>query len=77
LSPSTPQDGHAPEIAVHVLKDGAPFAAGCGSHLLREPGVYRVRVDLTPHHLTAFMGDQAGSLLRSYPWLYSGAFRLR
>ena len=77
LAAESPQDGNVPTIAVHVLKDGAPFAEGCGAHALTEPGVYRVRVDITPTHLTAFLGDQAASLIRAYPWLYSGAFRIR
>ncbi len=77
LAAESPQDGNVPTITVHVLKDGAPFAEGCGAHALTEPGVYRVRVDITPTHLTGFLGDQAASLVRAYPWLYSGAFRIR
>ena len=77
LAADTPQDGHAPTITVHVLRDGAPFAEGCGAHTLTAPGVYRVRVDIVPTHLTAFLGDQAPALVRSYPWLYTGAFRVR
>jgi hypothetical protein len=77
LSTDTPQDGNAPTITVHVLKDGAPFAQGCGAHTLAERGVYRVRVDIVPAHLTTFLGDQAATLVRPYPWLYTGAFRVR
>jgi hypothetical protein len=77
LAADTPQDGNAPDVTVHVLRDGQPFAEGCGAHVLAEPGVYRVRVDIVPTHLTAFLGDQAPALVHRYPWLYTGAFRVR
>ncbi len=75
LSPDTPQDGNAPEITTLVFKDGAPFAEGCGDYVLDSPGVYRVRVDIVPHHLSAVLGS-AQQLVHSYPWLYSNAFRI-
>jgi hypothetical protein len=75
LAATSPRDGDPPEISVVVLKDGAPWRDGCGTFPMAEPGVYRVRVDIVPHHLVGFLDDQAEALVRPYPWLYSGAFR--
>jgi hypothetical protein len=74
LAPESPRDGAEPEISVSVLKDGEPWQEGCGAFPVVEPGVYRVRVDIVPHHLTGFLDDQQ-QLVRPFPWLYSGAFR--
>lgn len=75
LAATTPQDGNAPEIVATIFKDGAIWAEGCGEHVVTDPGVYRVRVDITPHHLSAYLDDQQW-LVRAYPWIYSNAFRL-
>ncbi len=77
LSPDTPQDGNAPEIRVRVLRDGQPFAEGCGSVPIAEAGVYRVVVDMVPHHLRGFLDVPTEGFVHAMPWLYSGAFRLR
>ena len=76
LAPATPQDGLQPEITAIVYRDGAPWQTGCGTFPVTEPGVYRVRVDIVPHHLTTFLDDQAEAFVRPYPWLYSNAFRI-
>lgn len=75
LAPASPRDGDAPEITVHVLRDGEPWQEGCGAFPVTEPGVYRVRVDIVPHHLSGFLDDQT-ALIRSFPWLYSNALRI-
>lgn len=75
LAPTSPRSGGAPEIRTLILKDGAPFAEGCGLHTLADPGVYRVRVDITPHHLSGFLGTEQ-QLIHGWPWLYSNAFRV-
>lgn len=76
LAATTPQSGDPPEITATVFKDGQPWQEGCGSFPVTEAGVYRVRVDIVPHHLVGFLDDQAGALVREYPWLYSNSFRL-
>ncbi|MEN9785968.1 MAG: hypothetical protein RLZZ299_1232 [Pseudomonadota bacterium] len=77
LSPDTPQDGDAPEIRVRVLRDGQPFGEGCGTFPIAEAGVYRVAVDIVPHHLRGFLDVPTQDFVHAMPWLYSGAFRLR
>jgi hypothetical protein len=76
LAPQSPRDGDDPEITVTVFKDGAPWKDGCGAYPVTERGVYRVRVDIVPHHLTGFLDDQAEALVHGYPWLYSNALRI-
>lgn len=75
LAPESPRDGAAPEIDVAVFKDGAVWQEGCGEFAVTEPGVYRVRVEIVPTHLSGFLDDQV-ALIRRFPWLYSNAFRL-
>jgi hypothetical protein len=76
LAPTSPTDGSEPEIAVVVLKDGEPWADGCGEFPVTEPGVYRVRVDIVPHHLAGFLLEQSEAFVHDYPWLYSNSFRI-
>lgn len=76
LAASSPREGDAPEITATVFKDGAVWATGCGRHAVTEPGVYRVRVDIVPHHLAGFLGAEADTLVRAHPWLYSNALRI-
>ncbi len=75
LAATSPQDGDEPEITATVYRDGVAWQTGCGSFAVTEPGVYRVRVDIVPHHLAGFLDDQT-ALIRSYPWLYSNAIRV-
>ncbi len=76
LAPGVPRGEDAPEVAVEVLRDGQPFATGCGDHAISEPGAYRVQVEMVPHHLRPFLGADPDRWMRSYPWIYSNAIRV-
>ena len=76
LDPESPQGLEAPEIRVRVIKDGLNWAEDCGAHELTEPGVYRVVVDITPYHLSEFLGDDPSPWMHPTPWIYSNAIRL-
>ncbi|MFZ5478027.1 MAG: hypothetical protein ACOZNI_14730 [Myxococcota bacterium] len=76
LAADSPRDGEDPDVDVVVLKDGVEWQRGCGAWSVTEPGVYRVRVDIVPHHLAGFLDDRAEALVHAYPWLYGNAFRL-
>jgi hypothetical protein len=76
LAADSPTDTTAPTVTATVFRDGEPWQTGCGSYAVTEPGVYRVRVDIVPSHLTTFLGDQADVLVHAYPWVYSQAFRI-
>ncbi len=76
LAATSPRMGPDPTIRVTVFKDGAEWQTGCGSFPATEPGVYRVRANIVPTHLTGFLDDQASALIHDYPWLYSNSFRL-
>jgi hypothetical protein len=71
LSSSSPRGLQNPEITTHVIKNGAPWQTGCGEFQTDGPGVYRVRVDILPWHLTDFLGEEPDTWLHSYPWVYS------
>ena len=75
LHPESPRGPDAPEIAVRLLRDGQEVATSCGDHAV-EPGVYRVEVDMVPHHLRPFLGDVADVWIQSYPWLLTNAIRV-
>lgn len=75
LASGSPRGDDDPEITVKVFKDGALWQEGCGTWPTT-PGVYRVRVDMTPHHLAPFLGSEPAPYLKPYPWLYSGAVRV-
>lgn len=77
LAADTPQDGSMPEITVTVFKDGQAWAEGCGDYVLADPGVYRVRADILPLHLQGFLDASTAGLMKRFPWLYSGAFRVQ
>lgn len=74
LADESPYGPRAPEISVIVYRDGEPWQTSCGTWDV-EPGVYRARVDITPWHLEPFLSG-ATHLLKSYPWVYSGAIRV-
>jgi len=77
LSPSSPRDGEGtPEISAVVFRDGAAWQEGCGDFQVTEPGVYRARVDIVPHHLTGFLPEDPTPYLRQMPWVYTGAIRI-
>ena len=76
LAPTSPTNLDTPEITVEIFRDSALWQTGCGEYVLSEPGVYRVRVSIVPWHLRDMMGTVADTLIHSYPWLYSNAFRV-
>ncbi len=76
LHRGSPRGLDEPEIEVIVFKDGAEWARGCGDHATDGPGVYRVRVDITPRHLAPFLGEAPEPYYRPFPWVYSNALRV-
>ncbi len=76
LHPESPRGLEAPEVSVRLLKDGEVVATECGEHAV-EPGVYRVEVDIVPHHLRPFLGDVAERWVKTYPWILSNAIRVQ
>ncbi len=77
LHPDSPRGLEDPEVEAVIFKDGVAWARGCGDHPTDGPGAYRVRIDLTPHHLLPFLGEDPEPWLRPFPWVYSNAFRVR
>jgi hypothetical protein len=77
LSPQSPQDGGAAEVLTTVFKDGAVWAESCGVHETDGPGAYRVRHDIVPFHLRAFLGSDPDPWLRAWPWVYTNAIRVQ
>lgn len=75
LHPDSPRGPDEPTITVRLLRDGLPFAEGCGEHEVT-PGVYRVEVDIVPHHLRPFLGEVADTWIKPYPWIRSNAIRV-
>lgn len=75
LHPESPRGLDDPTLTVRLLRDGAPFAEGCGVHAV-EPGVYRVEVDMVPHHLRPFLGEVADRWITTLPWIRSNAIRV-
>ena len=76
LAETFPQGPDAPDIVVGILKNGTLWQSGCGTFPTDGPGVYRVQVDLTTHHLTPFLGDEPERFLRPFPWILSNAIRV-
>ena len=76
LSASSPTNTTAPDIQATVYRDGAVWAEGCGEHTASETGSYRLRVDITPHHLKDFLGTTPDDWLHSYPWVYTNPIRV-
>ena len=77
LSVSSPHGLEAPELTATIFKDGAAWATGCGDHPTDGPGVYRVRIDMIPRHLTDFLGADPAPWMRPFPWIYSNAIRVQ
>ena len=75
LHPSSPRGPLEPKFHITLFRDGQPVHDGCGEVEVG-PGVYRVRVDITPHHLMPFLGSDPARWVRRYPWLYSNALRV-
>jgi hypothetical protein len=76
LHPFSPRGLEEPVVEAVVFKDGAEWARGCGEHRTDGSGAYRVRIDVTPHHLLPFLGDEPEPWLRPFPWVYSNALRV-
>jgi hypothetical protein len=79
LSANSPRGELAPEITVTTYKDGEVWQTGCDDGLgfpISEDGAYYVQVDITPHHLTPFLGDEPEVFLRPFPWVQTGAIRV-
>jgi len=77
LAAGSPKGEEAPETRVTILRDGAPWQTGCGDHPTDGAGVYRVQVELVPHHLRRFLADEAEEWMVPYPWIYSQAIRVQ
>lgn len=77
LAPSSPRLGPPPELTITVFRNGQEWATGCGQHTVEEHGIYRVSVDMLPHHLAGFLGEDPDAWLRRYPWLLSNPIALR
>lgn len=71
LSTASPQGAAAPDIEATIYKDGSAWRSGCGEFSVEEPGVYRVRIDITPWHLEDFLGAEPEPWLTPRPWIYT------
>ena len=76
ISAASPKNTDQPEIKATLYKDGIAWAEGCGEHYLTEPGSYRLRVDMIPHHLRDFLGTTPNEWLHSYPWVLTNHIRV-
>ena len=76
LAPTSPTNMASPDITARILRDGAPWATGCGSHVLADAGIYRVVFDITPTHLEDFLGEDPAPFLHTYPWIYANPIRV-
>lgn len=74
LADGSPYGSEAPAISATITRDGETVAEGCGRYPV-DAGVWRVRFDITPHHLAPFLPGQEG-WIRTLPWVYTGAFRV-
>jgi len=77
VAATSPHGLEASEVTATVFKNGEVFATGCGEHATDGPGGYRVEIDLTPYHLTAFLGDDPTPYLRPFPWVLSNGIRVQ
>jgi hypothetical protein len=77
LSDASPTNLEAPQITATIFKNGAPWSTGCSRTATDGPGVYRVRVDIVPYHLTDSLGEDPDTWLHSYPWVYSNPIRVQ
>ncbi|MBW1878745.1 MAG: hypothetical protein JRJ84_10325 [Deltaproteobacteria bacterium] len=76
LSATSPRGTEAPEMAVILYRDGVPWQTECGAFEVDGPATYRVRMDLTPHHLRPFLGAEPDKWVVPYPWIYGNAIRV-
>ena len=75
LSPSSPRGTADPELQVRILKDGETWQTECGDYEV-DAGVYRVEIDVIPHHLEPFLGEDPEAWMRPFPWIYGNAIRV-
>jgi len=73
LHPESPRGPEEPELDVRLISQGVVVAEGCGTHIVDSAGAYRVEIDITPTHLTRFLGDDPQPWLRPFPWILSNA----
>lgn len=76
LAAQSPRGEAAPEITVQVLRDGEPWASGCGRHRIDTSGSYRVEVTMIPHHLAPFLGEAPDVWMKPYQWVYTNPIRV-
>ena len=76
LSSSSPTNGDTPEIVATIFRNGEEWATGCGEYPLTQPGTYRLRIEIKPHHLKEFLGDEPDIWLHFYPWVYTNPIRV-
>lgn len=76
LSDASPRGAEEPEISVVIVKNGQPWAEGCGEHATDGPGAYRVQVHIVPRHLAESLGEDGAAWIQEYPWIYSNAIRV-
>jgi hypothetical protein len=76
LLPGSPRGPELPEITATVFRDGQPWQTGCGDFADVPAGVYRVRIDMVPHQLVPFLGEDPTPWVHGYPWVYGNAIRV-
>jgi hypothetical protein len=77
LHPESPRGLEDPELDVRLIRAGiGVVATGCGTHTVDSAGAYRVEIDMTPHHLTRFLGDAPEPWLKPFPWVLSNALHV-
>ncbi|MFT7518286.1 MAG: hypothetical protein ACI9MC_000417 [Kiritimatiellia bacterium] len=76
LQSRSPRGDLQPEVQVTVYRDGVQWQTKCGVFPADTGHTYRVRVDITPHHLISFLGANPQPWLRPFPWAYSNAIRV-
>ncbi len=70
-----------PDITMKLLRitNGSTTSIAEGPQLridAAEPGVYRIEVSITPHHLKPYLGETPDTYIREFPWVLSNAIRV-
>ena len=76
LSDSSPRGIAVPDIHPTIFRDGEVWKQDCGEFSVEEPGVYRVRIDITPWHLEEFLGEEPAPWLQIRPWIYTNTITI-
>lgn len=74
--PSEPAPGLTLRLLRSTREGAVEVARSEGAaleHVATEPGPYRVEVHMVPEHARPALGRRADALIRSVPWVYSGA----